>query len=614
MVKKRKKKNAITLLALVITIVIMLLLAGVAIQMTMGENGLIAKSVQAQKEQAKAELYDTAKLSYTSLNAKALGNGQPSPEAELALSTTEFTNKYNVVGDDITDKKGTVIDTKLNVLNVIQGTVAGGFTPGTSTGTTTPAESWPKTVGGVTIPEEDKDKMILKLKVKNDTEVNFTTNIYDLLEIDPIELDYGNGEKGEITDLYNSNNKHYNVGEYILKLKNVKDFGMLDDENYEIEILQWGKILEKNEENIIQIPNVIKIYEPEPDRIPIEYIAPKFKEIPEWLFSKKVTSTKMSQFGSNDSIEIIPEGLFKHSLNITSFGGVFVGNTAIKNIPEGLFKNNVNVTEFAAVFIGCKGLTSIPEGLFKNNVNVTEFSYVFGGRNGLTSIPEGLFKNNVNVTKFSYVFSRCDSLTSIPEGLFKNNVNVTEFASVFSGCKGLTSIPEGLFKNNVNVTKFIGIFANCTGLISIPEDLFKNNVKVIGFLNTFKDCSGITNIPEGLFKKNANVTDFIGVFGNCTGLTSIPEELFKNNVNVKSFYRAFEDCTGLTNIPEGLFKNNVNVTFFNEVFRNCTGLTSIPDRIIEAAKKVKEKGGEVKGMFNRCTSASNYSSLPYYMK
>ena len=585
--KKRKKKNAITLLALVITIVIMLLLAGVAIQMTMGENGLIAKSVQAQKEQAKAELYDTAKLSYMSLNAKALENGQPSPQAELALSTTEFTNKYNVVGDDITDKKGTVIDTKLNVLNVIQGTVAGGFTPGTSTGGSAPAESWPKTVGGVTIPEEDKDKMILKLKVKNDTEVNFTTNVYDLLEIDPIELDYGNGEKENITDLYNSNNKHYNVGEYILKLKNVKDFGMLDDENYEIEILQWGKILEKNEENIIQIPNVIKIYEPEPDRIPIEYIAPKFKEIPEWLFSKKVTSTKMSQFRSNDSIEIIPEGLFKHSLNITSFGGVFVGNTAIKNIPEGLFKNNVNVTEFASVFSGCKGLTSI---------------------------PEGLFANNVNVTKFSYVFSGCDGLTSIPEGLFKNNVNVTEFVEVFSGCKGLTSIPEGLFKNNVNVTKFIGIFANCKGLTSITEDLFKNNVKVIGFLNTFKDCSGITNIPEGLFKKNANVTDFIGVFGNCTGLTSIPEELFKNNVNVTSFYRAFEDCTGLTNIPEGLFKNNVNVTFFNEVFRNCTGLTSIPDRIIEAAKKVKEKGGEVKGMFNRCTSASNYSSLPYYMK
>ena len=166
--KKTKKKNAITLLALVITIIILLLLAGVAIQMALGENGLIVKSVQAQKEQAKAELYDTAKLSYANLNAKALENGQPSPGAELALSTTEFIGKYNIVGDDITDKKGTVIDTKDNVLNAIMG-VASGSTPSTQTpgGSSTPGGSaplWPKTVAGVTIPEEDKDKMILKVK------------------------------------------------------------------------------------------------------------------------------------------------------------------------------------------------------------------------------------------------------------------------------------------------------------------------------------------------------------------------------------------------------------------------------------------------------------------
>ena len=500
--KKRKKKNAITLLALVITIVIMLLLAGVAIQMTMGENGLIAKSAQAQKAQAKAELYDTAKLSYMSLNTKALENGQPSPNAELALSTTEFTNKYNVVGDDVTDKKGTVIDTKANVLNIIQGTVAGGF----SSGGASTSESWPKTVGGVTIPEEDKDKMILKLKVKSDTEVDFTTYMGSLVEIDPIELDYGNGEKGEITDLYNSNNKHYNVGEYILKLKNIKDFGLREVGDFEIEVLQWGKILEKNEKNIIRISNVSKIYEPEPDRIPIEYIHPKFTEIPEWLFSKKVTSTVMSKFGSNNSIVSIPEGLFKNNVNITSFGSVFFRNTAITSIPEGLFKNNVNVTEFAEVFNGCSGLTSIPEGLFKNNVKVTSF------------------------------------------------------AGVFSFCSGLTSIPEGLFKNNVNVTSFAGVFSFCSGLTSIPEDLFKNNVKA------------------------------------------------------ESFNFAFSGCTGITSIPEGLFKNNVKVTSFEHTFYSCTGLTSIPETIVEFAKKVKEKGGNVWSMFRDCTSASNYNSLPDYIK
>ena len=554
--KKRKKKNAITLLALVITIVIMLLLAGVAIQMTMGENGLIAKSKEAQKTQAKAELYDTAKLSYTNLKAKALENGEASPQAELALSTTEFTNKYNVVGDNITDKKGNVIETKANVLNVLQGTVAGGF----SSGGTSSTESWPKTVGGVTIPEEDKDKMIFKLIVKNNTDIPFGNYQDSLREIDPIEVDYGDGEKGEITDLYNIYYKHYDRGEYVLKFKNVKDFGLREFGDFEIEVLQWGKILEKNEENIIQISNVSKIYEPEPDRIPIEYINIKLTEIPEWLFSKKVTSKVMSKFEPNNSIV---------------------------SIPEGLFKNNVNVTTFDSVFSVCSGLTSIPEGLFKNNVNVTSFRRVFSECSGLTSIPERLFENNVNVTSFDSVFLGCTGLTSISERLFENNVNVTSFDSVFLGCTGLTSIPEGLFKNNVNVTTFSGVFSGCTGLTSIPEGLFKNNV---------------------------NVPSFDTVFAGCTRLTSIPEGLLKNNVNIVRLDSVFSGCSGLTSIPEGLLKNNVNVTSFSLTFYGCTGLTSISDSIVEFAKKVKEKGGNTYGMFRHCKSASNYASIPDYMK
>ena len=475
--KKRKKKNAITLLALVITIVIMLLLAGVAIQMTMGENGLIAKSVQAQKEQAKAELYDTAKLSYTNLKAKSLEDGQPSPQAELALSTTEFTNKYNIVGDDITDKKGNVIETKANVLNVLQGTVAGRFSPGTSTGTTTPAVY--KTVGGVPILEDDKDKLILKLIAKSDTIVSFG-GIGDsfLSRISPIDVDYGNGEKGKITDLYNIFDKQYNRGEYILKLKNIKDFELKYNGDFEIEILQWGKILEKDEKNIIKIPNVSKIYEPEPDKIPIEYINIKLTEIPEWLFSKKVTSTVMSKFGSNNSII---------------------------SIPEELFKNNVNVISFDSVFRGCSGITSIPEGLFNNNVNVTNFRDAFRGCNGITSIPEGLFKNNANVIYFTNIFFGCSRLTRIPVRLFYNNVNVKEFNGAFENCSGLTSIPEGLFDRNVNVKGFGYVFQNCSGLTNIPNSIIKfaNEVRMRGGIHylAFRGCTAASNyasIPDSM--------------------------------------------------------------------------------------------------------------------
>ena len=250
--KNRKNKNAITLIALVITIVIMLLLAAVAIQMTMGENGLIAKSEQAQKAQAKAELYETAKLSYTNLKAKEAENGEPSPQAELALSTTEFTNKYNIVGDDITDKKGNFIDTKVNVLNVLQGTVVGGFSSGTSTGTTIQAVY--KTVGGVPILEDDKDKLILKFKAKEETAIlEFGATWKEALQnISPVEVDYGNGEKGTITDMYFAERKTYNKGEYILKFKNVRDFG-ISPIGGDIEILNWGNIQENNEENNIYI-------------------------------------------------------------------------------------------------------------------------------------------------------------------------------------------------------------------------------------------------------------------------------------------------------------------------------------------------------------------------
>ena len=203
---KVKGKNAITLIALVITIVIMLLLAAIVIQMAIGENGLVVKTIQAKKEQAKAELYDTAKLSYANLKVKALENGQPEPQVELALSTTEFRDKYNIVGDDITDKKGEKIDTKENVLKTITGTTSSGSTPTPPGGSSTPLGTWPKTVAGVTIQEEDKDKTIIKINVLGPkAKVQF----YGTLKID-----YGEGVKGpNINEIV-----EFTTGEHIIKI------------------------------------------------------------------------------------------------------------------------------------------------------------------------------------------------------------------------------------------------------------------------------------------------------------------------------------------------------------------------------------------------------------
>ena len=190
-----KKKRGVTLLALVITIVIMLLLAAIVIQMALGENGLVAKSIQARKEQAKAELYETAKLSYINLKSKALENGQPVPETHLALSTIEFRDRYDIVGDNVVDKKGTVVDTKENLLNELKGV------------SPIVAPTWPKLVAGVTIPEDDKEKTIIKVRVLGtNAKIRFDKHM---------RIDYGDGTT-KIPGT--AETKEFNSGEYIIKI------------------------------------------------------------------------------------------------------------------------------------------------------------------------------------------------------------------------------------------------------------------------------------------------------------------------------------------------------------------------------------------------------------
>ena len=165
-----------------------------------------------------------------------------------------------------------------------------------------------------------------------------------------MKVDYGTGDNAEITSSAGSSKIYNNVGEYIVKVENVKDFTISDIEKFtskqfEVEILQWGKIRENNEENRIYLDNVKKIYEPEPDKIPIEYYLAEFTEIPEWLFSKKTTSTKLGAFVSCENITTIPENLFKYNTNVTSFFQTFQGCSRLNNIPDEIIEHAKQVKQ-----------------------------------------------------------------------------------------------------------------------------------------------------------------------------------------------------------------------------------------------------------------------------
>lgn len=566
-----QKKNGVTILALVITIVIMLLLAGVVLQMAMGENGIVAKSTQAKAKQAKAELYENAKISFLNLKTKALAENQPEPQAEKVLEEPEFLNKYDISGENIVDKHGNVLESKENLINTLKLLyIEGGAVQGQGTNTT-----GPKTVAGVQIPPADQQKMIVKLKVRKKSYLQFGAlgDVSYGINSGPIKVEYEHGQE-EITDLYQGIAKEYEPGEYIIKFSNITSFELgesylaEDEGDYDVEIIQWGSVIDNDEQNYFMIENVTTIHEPEPDKIQVEYIKGKFREIPEWLFSKKVTNKYFSYFTNCTNLERIPENLFKNYTNVESFPSIFSGCTALKEIPENLFKHNVNVKTIHSMFDRCTNLERIPANLFKYNTNLEEVNRTFRGCTKIREIPENLFENNTKLKKLTMVFDGCKEIKSLPENLFKNNNQIYEITSLFAGCS-IERIPENLFKNTPNITTFDGTFSG-NKITEIPENLFKYNTNAINFYNTFSLNKELKTIPENLFKHNTNVKEISGVFEGCSNLERIPENLFKHNPNVTKFNSIFKECTKLTEIPANLFDNCNSVEDYDFVFGGCS--------------------------------------------
>ena len=337
------KNRGITLIALVITIIIMLLLAAVAIQMSFGENGLIVKANQAKLEQEKSGLLELLKIEYLNLKAKAIKDEQTVPDVEETLSTPKFLESYNIIGSNIVDKKGNVIENKEDVIKKLKNEYT---------------NSSEKVVAGVTIKPEDKDKMIIKLIVK-DRKANlrfcrYVAESYGPLK--PLTIDFGTGEISDQINFYYGELREYEVGEYILKMTNTSFFSIEAPDNIELEILQWG-IIDRNEDHYgpytIELPYVKKIYEPEPDNVPITYVNAIFKEIPKDLFSKKKRCKESSIFWGCSNITEIPENLYDNCLGLESMERAFLGCAGLKHIPTKIINKAISLSNNNQAFKGC---------------------------------------------------------------------------------------------------------------------------------------------------------------------------------------------------------------------------------------------------------------------
>ena len=618
----RQNKRGVTLVALAITIIIMLLLAGIVIQMTLGDNGLIAKSTQAKIDQAKEELYETARLEYLTLKTKAISKDEEEPPVSEVLSAAGFLAKYDVNGDNITDKKGEVIDTKDNLLAKLSGMAGSGSgghstpstpsAPETPTPQTYPEQSYPKTIDGVTIQEHDKDKMILKINIKEQTKL--AIRYYNTYIPHPysIEVEWGNwGYDTFRPDFSGSTGEHeYYPGEYIMKIKGAKSFSLESAEwrtdKFEVTVLHWGKFEDnENEQNNIKLYSVKDIKMPEPNDVTVTYEQAIITNIPEDLFKYKPTRKSMSYFQNSYNITSVPENLYKYNMGMERAENVFSWCTNITSIPENLFKYNQNLTHVNNLFPGSK-TTIIPENLFKYNTKLLNVTNIFVNSQ-VATIPEDLFKYNTKLETISGVCSVCINITNIPENLFKYNTEVLNFNSVLNNLNSVENIPENIFKYNTKALNFTNAFIGNTKLKSIPENLFKYNTKATEFISTFGSCTNIESIPENIFKYNTEARNFSSVFSGLLKLENIPGNLFDNNPEANDFSSAFSGCIKLTNIPWNIFQNiNNNASNFRGTFANCNSLTylNLPSKLYSMPES------QYRGIFVGCTNAHNYSTAP----
>ena len=98
--KKLKEENAITLVALVITIVVLLILAGVSINLVLGENGLITKAKEASEKTKNMDTKEKIELSVASAKMKSADFENITKENLQETLTDEMPNKTISIVED----------------------------------------------------------------------------------------------------------------------------------------------------------------------------------------------------------------------------------------------------------------------------------------------------------------------------------------------------------------------------------------------------------------------------------------------------------------------------------------------------------------------------------
>ena len=124
-----RKENGVTLVALVVTIIVLLILAGVSLTLTIGQNGVIARTQDAVLKNNVAEAQDKLTIAWLECEADYLTDSvQGKPVVKADYFNKEQVDKYLggigsveefvLVEDGLTEVKYTFIDNVTYAFNI----------------------------------------------------------------------------------------------------------------------------------------------------------------------------------------------------------------------------------------------------------------------------------------------------------------------------------------------------------------------------------------------------------------------------------------------------------------------------------------------------------------
>ena len=112
MKKQKNKQRGITLIALVVTIVVLIILAGVSMNMIVGENGIVQKAEEAKKKTEYEQRLEKEQMTAQYFIAEELQR----EKIEIKCNTLDYGEKNGVIrfssNENTTDSNIVYIDSK----------------------------------------------------------------------------------------------------------------------------------------------------------------------------------------------------------------------------------------------------------------------------------------------------------------------------------------------------------------------------------------------------------------------------------------------------------------------------------------------------------------------